>query len=116
MGRTGHGRTLLFTPTSGCVLTWCSLRVSLILLQEVLGFLPIRPGLMRNSEKLGFPCFCRSWQREASLEEFNEKWMGWLPLLPVVSLPELTGDMLADVVRTQGELLLGVLMVGVGGK
>ena len=27
---------------------------------------------------------------------------GWLPLLPVVSLPELTGEMLAEVVRRQG--------------
>ena len=27
---------------------------------------------------------------------------GWLPLLPVVTLPELTGDMLADVERRKG--------------
>ena len=47
--------------TSGCGLTWCLLplffRVSLILLLVVLEFWPIPPGLMRNSERLGFPTF-----------------------------------------------------------
>ena len=46
--------------------------------------------------------FCRSGQRETSLEEFNEEVEGWLPLLPEVSLPGLTGEMLADVVRCKG--------------
>ena len=41
------------------------------------------------------PYFCRSGQREASLEQFALEVEGWLPLLPVVSLP---GEMLADVV------------------
>ena len=42
---------------------------------------------MRNSEKLGFFFFCRSGQREASFES---------------SLPALTGEMFADVVRRKG--------------
>ena len=46
--------------------------------------------------------FCRSGQREASLEEFDSEVEGWLPLLPEVSLPCLTGQMLADVVQSKG--------------
>ena len=49
--------------------------------------------------KARLPYFCRSGQREASLEEFPLEVDGWLPVLPVVSLPELTGDMLEEVVR-----------------
>ena len=45
------------------------------------------------------PYFCRSGQRETSLEEFDHEVEGWLPLLPEVSLPRLTGHMLADVVQ-----------------
>ena len=41
----------------------------------VLGFLLILPGLMRNSERLGFPIFVAPGQREASLEEFAEEVM-----------------------------------------
>ena len=39
---------------------------------------------------------------EASLEELNEEVDGWFPSLPVISLPQLTGEMLADVVRRKG--------------
>ena len=46
--------------------------------------------------------FCRSGQRDASLEELAEEVDGWLPLLPEISLLELTGEMLADVVRRKG--------------
>ena len=52
--------------------------------------------------KAWLPYFCRSGQREASLEEFDFEVEGWLPLLPEVSLPCLTGQMLADVVRGKG--------------
>ena len=48
--------------------------------------------------KAWLPYFCRSGQREASLEEFDVEVEGWLPLLPEVHLPCLTGQMLADVV------------------
>ena len=41
----------------------------------------------------------RTSDREASLEEFAEDVDGWLPILKEISLPELTGEMLADVVR-----------------
>ena len=64
----------------------------------VLEFLLIQPGLMKNSERLGFPYFCRYGQRDTSLEEFNFEVEGWLLLLPEFELPRLTGQMLADVV------------------
>ena len=49
--------------------------------------------------KVWLPYFCRSGQREASSEEFNEEVVGWLPLLPEVDMPPLTGDDLFQVVR-----------------
>ena len=49
--------------------------------------------------KAWLPYFCRSGQSQTSLEEFALEVDGWLPLLPVVSLPELTGEMLEEVVR-----------------
>ena len=52
--------------------------------------------------KAWFPYFCRSGQRDTSLEEFNEEVEGWLPLLPDLDLPRLTGQMLADVVHRKG--------------
>ena len=52
--------------------------------------------------KAWLPYFCRSGQRETSLDEFNFEVDGWLPLLPEVSLPRLTGQMLADVVQRKG--------------
>ena len=42
------------------------------------------------------------WQREASLEEFSEEVDGWLSVLPVISLPQLTVEMLADVGSLDG--------------
>ena len=52
--------------------------------------------------KAWLPYFCRSGQREASLEEFYLAVEGLLPLLPEVSLPRLTGQVLADVVQRKG--------------
>ena len=52
--------------------------------------------------KAWLPCFCRSGQREASLEKFDREVDGWLPLLPQVHLPRLTGQVLADVVQRKG--------------
>ena len=49
--------------------------------------------------KAWLPYFCRSGQRETSLDEFSFEVDGWLPLLPEVHLPRLTGQMLADVVH-----------------
>ena len=48
------------------------------------------------------PYFCRSGQRETSLDEFSFEVGGWLPLLPEVHLPRLTCQMLADVVQRKG--------------
>ena len=39
---------------------------------------------------------------QASLEEFDREVEGWLPLLPETSLPQLTSQMLADVIRRKG--------------
>ena len=52
--------------------------------------------------KAWLPYFCRSGQRDTSLEEFDREVEGWLPLLPEVHLPRLTGQMLADVVQRKG--------------
>ena len=52
--------------------------------------------------KACLPYFCRSGQRDTSLEEFNLEVEGWLPLLPEVHLPTLTGQMLSDVVHRKG--------------
>ena len=49
--------------------------------------------------KAWLPYFCRSGQRETSLEEFNCECDGWLPRLGEFSLLALTGDMLFEVVR-----------------
>ena len=49
--------------------------------------------------KAWLPYFCRSGQWDTSLEEFNGEVDGWLPLLPEVHLPRLTGQVLADVVQ-----------------
>ena len=61
----------------------------------------IRAGLTRNSEKLGFPTFCRSGQRETSLEELIVRLKGgyhFCRRCPCHGLLE----MLADVVRRKG--------------
>ena len=50
-------------------------------------------------QKAWLPYFCRSGRRETNLEEFAHEVGGWLPVLPEVGLPRLTGSLLADVVR-----------------
>ena len=52
--------------------------------------------------KAWLPYFCRSGQRETSLDEFGFEVDGWLPILPEIRLPRLTGQMLADVVLHKG--------------
>ena len=52
--------------------------------------------------KAWLPYFCRSGQRETSLDEFSFEVDGWLPVLPEIRLPRLTGQMLADVVLRKG--------------
>ena len=52
--------------------------------------------------KAWLPYFCRSEQRETSLEELTREVEGWLPFLPEVSLPRLTGEMIAEVVQRKG--------------
>ena len=64
-----------------------------------MGFWLVLTGLLKNSRKAWLPYFCRSGQREASLEEFNEKVVGWLFLLPEIEMPPLTGDAFFQVVR-----------------
>ena len=52
--------------------------------------------------KACLPHFCCSGQRDTSLKEFDREVDGWLPLVPEVDLPRLTGQMLADVVTRKG--------------
>ena len=63
-------------------------------------FLQCEPCL--EFRKAWLPYFCRSGQRETSLDEFSFEVEGWLPLLPEVHLPRLTGQVLADVVKREG--------------
>ena len=48
--------------------------------------------------KAWLPYFCRCGRREASMEEFDAEVEGWLPLLPEMDLPPLTGADIAGVV------------------
>ena len=79
---------------------FCSVRlISLLVISGVLA----DPGRMNEEfRKAWLPYFCRSGQRDTSLQEFDREVDGWLPLLPEVALPRLTGEMLADVVRRKG--------------
>ena len=65
--------------------------------------MPADPARIDEEFRMAWlPYFCRSRQREASLDEFIREVDGWLPLLPEVSLPRLTGQVLADVVQRKG--------------
>ena len=58
------------------------------------------PGRIdKEFRKAWLPYFCRSGQRETALRKLTREVEGWLPFLPEVSLPRLTGEMLAGVVR-----------------
>ena len=50
-------------------------------------------------QKAWLPYFCRSGRRETNLEEFAHEVGGWLPVLPEIELPRLSGSLLAEVVR-----------------
>ena len=63
------------------------------------GCLPYPARIDEEFRKAWLPYFCRSGQRDTSLEEFDFEVGEWLPLLPEVSLPRLTGQMLAGVVQ-----------------
>ena len=66
------------------------------------GFLADPARVDEEFRKAWLPYFCRSGQRDTSLEEFNQEVDGWLPHLPEVALPRLTGQMLAGVIRREG--------------
>ena len=57
---------------------------------------------MKNSERPGFPIFVALGTGIRGLEEFDREVDGWLPLVPEVDLPRLTGQVLADVVQRKG--------------
>ena len=83
-------------PIGGFVLIWFHLlpffNASFILLLMVLVSLQILAGIDEEFRKAWLPYFCRSGQRDTSLEEFDLEVEGWLPLLPEVDLPRLTGQ------------------------
>ena len=54
---------------------------------------------MMNSERLGFPTFAVLGKGRPALRNSDFEVDGWLPLLPLVDLPRLTGQMLYDVVH-----------------
>ena len=63
------------------------------------GILADPAGIDEEFRKAWLPYFCRSGQRETSLDEFNGECVGWLPHLDEFFLPALTGDMLFEVVK-----------------
>ena len=65
----------------------------------VLVFFLILIRLMLNSERLGFPIFAVLGKGRPALTNSAFEVQGWLPLLPEVQLPRLTGQMIADVVH-----------------
>ena len=66
------------------------------------GVLSDPAGIDEEFRKAWLPYFCRSGQRETSLDEFSEEVDGWLPLLLEVHLPRSTGQVLSDVVQRKG--------------
>ena len=98
-GGIGDVRIPLCILTSGSGLIWCPLLhfyiVSLILPPVVLGCLLIRPGSTRNSGRPGFPTF--------------------VALGKGRFLPELTGEVLAEVVLRKGATAGGLDGLGLEG-
>ena len=97
-------RTLWSGLIDGCVQIWflplpfCG--VTLVLLLVGLGFWPVLIGLMKNSVKLGFPIVAAPVKGKPAWRNSMRKLLvGWLPLLPEVDMPPLTGDDLFQVVR-----------------
>ena len=66
------------------------------------GVLSVPVRIDEEFRKAWLPYFCRSGQKDTSLEEFDGEVDGWLPLLPEVDFPRLTGQVLADVVQRKG--------------
>ena len=110
-----HATHTLLPPFSQCISLRCSVRSNLCT-----SLLPVTYHVcLRGSSRTENACartdtFTIVFSH--SLEEFDFEVEGWLPLLPEVSLPCLTGQMLADVVSTFECPLPVVLMVGVGGS
>ena len=99
-------RTFWCIPLSGSGLIWFPpapfLQCDPHLTPGGSGVLADQARIDEDIRRAWLPYFCRSGQREASLEEFVVEVDGWLPLLPEVHLPRLTGQMLADVVWRKG--------------
>ena len=85
------------------------LRPDVVLLARFLHCKPhFTPGVFADPARIDeefrkawLPSFYRSGPRKASLEEFDAEVDGWLPLLHEISLPPLTGEGLAEVVRRE---------------
>ena len=105
-GVTGYGKIPWFILTSGFVLIWLP---RLLFHQCEPHLTPGGSGVLADPARIDeefrkawLPFFCRSGQRDTSLEEFDLEVEGWLSLLPEVDLPRLTGQVLADVVQRKG--------------
>ena len=93
----------MFILTSGLGLTRFSLlQCDHLTTPGVSGVLADQGRIDEEFRKAWLPYFCRSGHRETNLEEITREVEGWLPLFPEVSLPRLTGEMLADVFRRKG--------------
>ena len=103
VGGIGCVRILSLILRSGCALIWFRLlrfcSVILLLLLRVSGVLSDPLKIDEEFQKAWLPYFCRSGRRKTNLEEFAHEVGGWLPVLPEVELPRLSGSLLAEVVR-----------------
>ena len=99
-GGIGYGKILLFARRNGLGQTgFLLLHFFSVSLVGGSGVLADPATIDEEPRKAWLPYFCRSGQREASLEEFALEAEGWLRVLAVVSFPQLTGEMLEEVVR-----------------
>ena len=103
VGNFGCVRIPWFTPTSASGLTWFPpapfLQCTPHLAPGGSGVLADPARIDEEFRKAWPPYFCCSGKKEASFEEFDAEVDGWLPLPLEVSLPQLSWEVLAEVVH-----------------
>ena len=89
-GVIGLGKIPWYIPTVGFGLIWCRpapfLQCDPRLTPDGSGTLSDPTQIDAEFRKAWLPYFCRSGQRETSLDEFSFEVDGWLPVLPEIHL------------------------------
>ena len=94
----GCVRIHVFILIGGSGLSWFILLLFLQCDRALIG-VPADALRIGEFQKTWCSFFGRSGRRETNFEEFAHEVGGWLPVLPEVELPRLSGSLLADVVR-----------------